>query len=295
MESDKKKILVVDDDPNNMHAIVGCFKDKYDILYANDGRKGYDLAMKALPDIVIMDWSMPVMNGLDATLMLKSTASTQDIPIIMATGVMTTTGDLKNALEAGAIDFIRKPFDELELASRTKAALRLSYYHQQNQQLMAKEQQLLQAQLAHRERELALQAIQINEKNQFLNEVSHAVESLQTYVSAEGTGTLTQIKKRLLEHTDTERGWSNFVVHFEKVHPRFFSGLKVDFPALTNNELRLSAYIKIGMANKEMAQLMGISLTTIKSNVNRLKKKLGLGADHSIRSFLINYQGNTPE
>ncbi|MTI30079.1 response regulator [Xanthovirga aplysinae] len=289
MEENKRKILVVDNDHYNMRAIVKCFKDDFQILYGTNGLQGFEIAMKELPDIIIMDWEMPIMNGIEAIIRLKSDPLTREIPIVMATGVMTSSQDLKTALEAGAIDFIRKPFDELELTSRTLAALRLSHSHQRIKFLMAKEKELLQEQLSRKERELTLQAIQINEKNQFLTEVTEQIEGLRKRLDGREDNLLLNIKKNLHYHIDADKAWENFLLHFESVHPQFFSGLKQEFPTLTNNELRLSAYIKIGMDNKEMAQISGIGLGTIKSNLNRLKKKMNLEANDSIRDFLIHY------
>jgi len=123
----KKTILVIDDEPNNLKAILDCLKESnYKVLIATDGQKGYDIAISTLPDLIIMDWEMPVMNGIDTIKLLKQNESVKDIPVIMATGKMLHVNNLKEAIDAGAIDYIRKPFDKVELLARIQAALKLA-------------------------------------------------------------------------------------------------------------------------------------------------------------------------
>lgn len=120
-------ILVVDDDPLNMEMISIILKQKsYNFLYASNGQEGIDIAKTKLPDAIIMDWEMPGINGLDAVKILKQESSTKDIPVIIATGKMTSPDDLAKALDAGAIDYVRKPIVATELNARLNSALELS-------------------------------------------------------------------------------------------------------------------------------------------------------------------------
>lgn len=127
-------ILVIDDQYNNLKTITAYFdasSEPYAILGATSGMVGYKLALEKRPDLIIMDWEMPQMNGIEVVKKLKAEPATEDIPIIMATGVMTHPDDLKTALEAGAIDYVRKPIDKVELLARTRSAIALSESYQQ--------------------------------------------------------------------------------------------------------------------------------------------------------------------
>lgn len=283
------KILVVDDDYQQMMVILGYFKGRYTLLYATNGQTGYEIAKKERPDVVIMDWDMPGMDGIATVTLLKGCPDTQHIPILMATGVMTHADHLRKALEAGAVDFIRKPFAPLELVSRTDAALRLSQSHQKVKRLMANEQALLRQQLTQQQRALTLQAVHIQENSQFMAEVTEQIGRLEKILEDPAAHILAGIKKSLCAHVNVEKAWENFLAHFEQVHPAFFDRLREDFPTLTRNEWRLCAYMKIGMDNKELAQVLGIGLGTVKSNLNRLKKKMSLVAGTSLRVFLYDY------
>jgi Response regulator containing a CheY-like receiver domain and an HD-GYP domain len=102
-------ILLVDDQPDNIDTMMGFLSESeysYKFLQTLNGEVACKVAEKRLPDLIIMDWEMPVMNGYDALLHLKKNPATADIPIVMATG-RSSGGDLERALNAGAADYIR--------------------------------------------------------------------------------------------------------------------------------------------------------------------------------------------
>jgi two-component system sensor histidine kinase/response regulator len=124
-----KKILIVDDEPENIVAITDIFeKDKlpYELINAPSGCIALKIIEKTIPDLIITDWEMPVMDGVELIDILQQNEITKDIPVIMCTGVMTTSENLYTALKAGAVDYIRKPIDRLELIARTRANLNLA-------------------------------------------------------------------------------------------------------------------------------------------------------------------------
>ena len=125
-----QKILIVDDEPGNLQAIVRAFQGMddcpYEILQTLSARKALEIAQAEQPDLIITDWDMPEVDGIALIRMLKENPATRDILVIMCTGVMTTSEHLRTALDAGAVDYIRKPVDELELNARTRSMLQLS-------------------------------------------------------------------------------------------------------------------------------------------------------------------------
>ena len=82
--------------------------------------------------------------------------------------------------------------------------------------------------------------------------------------------------------------WSRFKLHFTSVHPDFFVKLKEKAPDLTENDLRLCAYISIGMRAKQIAEMLSISPDSVNSNRYRLRKKLGLERGQSLDDFIRN-------
>lgn len=126
---EKYSILIADDETNNLKVIIDFIEESnyaYNILNATNGELAYKIAQKKIPDLIIMDWEMPVMNGIEAIKMLKSNPQTSNIPVIMATGVWVSKKHMEIAIEAGAIDYIRKPIEKMELLTRINSILKIS-------------------------------------------------------------------------------------------------------------------------------------------------------------------------
>jgi PAS domain S-box-containing protein len=123
------KILIVDDEPDNIRIIRNCIAEAdepYTLYQALNGELAIKIVIAEMPDLVITDWEMPGMDGIELIRNLKQNIVTADIPVIMCTGVMTTSENLNTALMAGAVDFVRKPVDRIELTARVKSMLQLS-------------------------------------------------------------------------------------------------------------------------------------------------------------------------
>jgi len=128
-KSDIRNILIVDDQPENLQTIADIFIKSqlhYEIIQAPNGKIALKIIEKIVPDLIIADWEMPEMDGIEFIKQLKQNKNTVDIPVIMCTGVMTSSKNLQTALRAGAVDYIRKPIDEIELIARTRANLHLA-------------------------------------------------------------------------------------------------------------------------------------------------------------------------
>jgi signal transduction histidine kinase len=122
-------ILIADDEIDTIELIVEKLEAsdiKHKVIRVTNGQILCQMAKKRLPDLIITDWEMPVMNGIEAIKQLKLDKSTSLIPIIMCTGIMTSSENLQIALESGAVDYIRKPIDPIELIARVKSMLYLS-------------------------------------------------------------------------------------------------------------------------------------------------------------------------
>ncbi|MDW7694076.1 hybrid sensor histidine kinase/response regulator [Flammeovirgaceae bacterium SG7u.111] len=122
-------ILLADDEEANRDIIIHILstaEDEYNFVTASDGKEMVEVALKENPDLIISDWEMPRMNGLEAMQELKKHEATENTPVIMCTGVMITPQNLKQALQAGAVDYIRKPIESIELLARIQSMLKLS-------------------------------------------------------------------------------------------------------------------------------------------------------------------------
>lgn len=128
--SDEARILIADDQPDNLDTMIGFLGEaemSYKFSQAINGEVALKVALKRLPDLIIMDWEMPIMNGFDALIAIKKNPLTADIPIIMSTG-RSSAKDLNMALKAGAADYIRKPIEKQELLARVRTCLNISRF-----------------------------------------------------------------------------------------------------------------------------------------------------------------------
>jgi DNA-binding response OmpR family regulator len=116
------KILVADDSKLVVSLVRNIFQSQdgnFTVIIAADGKEAIEKTEKEQPDLILMDWQMPEMNGIEALQVLKANSSTAGIPVIMLTASETTA----EAFEHGAIDFIQKPFNKDELIARVKTSL----------------------------------------------------------------------------------------------------------------------------------------------------------------------------
>ncbi len=118
------KILVIDDLRENVFMLQNKLeKEKYEIISAYDGDTGIEKAKKELPDLILLDIMMPGKNGLQVCKELLEDEATKDIPIIMVTAKV-AADDIRIGLETGAFDYIKKPFNNIELLARVRTALK---------------------------------------------------------------------------------------------------------------------------------------------------------------------------
>jgi diguanylate cyclase (GGDEF)-like protein len=118
-------ILVADDEPVNLALIKRRLEwDEYRVYTAEDGGQAVERAREMMPDLVILDVMMPVLDGLQACRLLKEDPSTRDIPIILLSALDDTDTKV-SGLSLGANDYISKPFRVEELLARVRVAIRL--------------------------------------------------------------------------------------------------------------------------------------------------------------------------
>ncbi len=119
-----KKIILIEDDKDLQEIIKYNFsKEKYDVVLCSDGEEALDLIKHEMPDLVILDWMLPNLSGVEILRQIRASKNLKKIPIIMLTA-RTEESDKLRAFDTGADDYITKPFSNSELIARTKALLR---------------------------------------------------------------------------------------------------------------------------------------------------------------------------
>jgi DNA-binding response OmpR family regulator/DNA-binding CsgD family transcriptional regulator len=272
------KILIVDDAIDNLQVIVQYLEASdfdCEILQALNAKVAFNIAEKELPDLVITDWDMPVINGIEFIQMLEENEATKNITVIMCTGVMTTSQNLKTALEAGAVDYIRKPIDEIELLARVRSTLELHNSHKEILDL--------------KNRELAATALNIARYNEFNQRLLTNLKNINLEHGFKSKA----LKFELEELIDTLAFnikavvWKQFKGYFDNVHPGFLKRLTASNPSLTPAEIRLAYFLRLNLSTKEISSITFNSPNSIKTSRNRLRKKLGLEIGNNLVTYLL--------
>jgi DNA-binding response OmpR family regulator len=123
MNRNRPLILIADDDEDILELVrLRLSRSGYDTVLARNGAEALTAAGAQIPDLALLDVSMPAMSGYEVTAALKADDATKDIPIILLTA-RAQTADVAKGFEAGADDYITKPFSPQALQIRVAAAL----------------------------------------------------------------------------------------------------------------------------------------------------------------------------
>lgn len=197
MNANKGAILIVDDVPTNLNVLMQFLENTgFDVLVATDGESAIERAAYALPDIILLDVMMPVMDGFETCRRLKASPTTHDIPVIFMTALSDTV-DKVYGFELGAADYITKPLHQDEVVARVNSHLTL---YRQKQELERQKQEIERL----REQDQKHYEKLANLKDQMLSTVSHDLKNplttiltvvalLRRYISAEDS----RIQKKL--------------------------------------------------------------------------------------------------
>jgi len=114
MADERKKIIVVDDNVENLTALKNTLKSAYDVFPSPSAVKMFDILKHIKPNIILLDVEMPEMNGYEAIQKLKSDDAYKEIPVIFLTS-MNDEESKKKGITLGAVDYIYKPFNSVSL------------------------------------------------------------------------------------------------------------------------------------------------------------------------------------
>lgn len=123
-KEENKSLLIIDDEVLFSESLKEILRDEYDVHTASSVKEGVKKCLDARVDLILMDVMMPEISGIEGCRRFKETEGCKDIPIIAVTAEESQER-LQSAFDAGAIDYIRKPLNKVELLARVRSALRL--------------------------------------------------------------------------------------------------------------------------------------------------------------------------
>lgn len=137
-----EKILIIDDEEASVLVIKGFLDQDYDIEVGRNGREAIELTKKWQPDLILLDVIMPDMSGMEVCRKVSGSGLYNDPSIIMVTSKVEDSA-LQEGLEAGAADYIKKPFTGIELRARVESALKLRASLRQLQDALKEKEEVI--------------------------------------------------------------------------------------------------------------------------------------------------------
>lgn len=185
----------------------------------------------------------------------------------------------KRRLEQKRVEQLSEIENELKTFSKNKEA-----------EINALQKEKLEIKIKHINSELASNTMHILNKNDFISGIKSTLgvlekKSTNSDVKTQITGIIKDIEKNIQKDGD----WKNFQIHFEKVHGDFSTRLKNQFKLLSPQEIKLSAYLRLNLSSKEIANLLNISTRGVEIGRYRLRKKLQLDRSQNLAEFILNY------
>ncbi len=284
-------ILVVDDEVFNLKIHIEFLLESnqnYEILQANTGRLALSIIKKKKPDLILLDWELPDISGIKVLRELRENKETSDIAVIIITGMMTTSGHLQQALESGAIDFMRKPVNRIEFNARVRSMLKLIDFYRDKIKNEKEINRILKETIDFKDRELASNTLFMAKQNtEILKMVEELKESFNVHNFNKLRNEFNDFVEKLLFKVDNNI-WEDFKIRFEKVHPNFSKNLLEKYSDLSPTELKLSILLRLNLSSKEIAEILSIQVDSVKTARSRLRKKMGISLDANLTNFLSN-------
>lgn len=147
------------------------------------------------------------------------------------------------------------------------------------------EKEKLSQALEYKNKELTTNVMYLLKKNEFISNISDKLKNTNLNLNEEGNHVIEKIISEL-DKSISDNNWEDFETRFQEVHVGFYNNLSKQFPALTPNELRLCAFLRLNMTSKEIADITYQSMDSLKTARYRLRKKLNLERDDNLIAFL---------
>ncbi len=274
----KNRILVVDDNPHavSLVSIVLSRKMDCELMVAFDGTSAIKQARETNPDLILMDWQMPGIDGVRAVEILKEDEATASIPVIMIT-CYSEKDYLEKAFQAGVVDFIRKPFDNVELLTRVKSVLSVRDYYNK----------MIEAQ----RREAVAMSMQKVQSEEFRNKVVNELRQLKSSFNSDPSLLVENIDRliRDINSEGTTSSWNQVEQRIKDTDQQFFRNLGEKHPNLTPAEMKLCLYLRMNLSTKEISGMTFQTYDSVRIARTRLRKKLNLGNDENLVGYISSF------
>ncbi len=198
--------------------------------------------------------------------------------LLLLVGIVYARYKKLHALEARRIEALARQQRDYQRKS-------LEAEQKMNQLKMEK----MQAEIDYKSKELAASALHLANHNDTVLRIINRVKAIEVIKDNQVKQQLGTVVQSLKELISEEGNWEQFELHFNEIHNNFIQRLKSNYPDLTARDIRLCAYLRMNLASKEIAPLMGISYRGVEALRYRIRKKLHLATQHNLTEFILGY------
>lgn len=248
----------------------------YYVVEATNGKEAVERVFALKPDLIIMDWKMPVMDGIEATRIIKDNPETKDIPIIMITGTNQSSEMMAHAMEYGVNEYIRKPFDCVELEARIKSQLKQAKYLKDIVQI--------------KNDELNKKAVELALHIEYQQRIIERLEYLRPLIShnTEALAVISDIinSSIMKDKADPLNSIQN---SFSEINSQFTQNLLSAHLGLTPAEIKLCILLRMNLATKEIALLTFQTYDSVRVSRTRLRDKLNIDTSENLVNYLMRF------
>lgn len=260
--------------------------DAPQLLTSTEINKAFEIAKMFLPDIIVVEAEMLEMPDDLYIRLARQTSITCNIPILVLLSDNTISEEMKEAMDGSTCDFIRKRHQREDLQQRIRYMLNLRNRYKVVETNHAETEKKFRHIIQEKDRGLSSKGLELYRKNMVLQEVKARIEEVALHASGEVQQTLSGVVSSLKMSLRDRQNWDAFRTYFENVHPQFFVTLQQQYPKLTLDDLKYCAFMKMYMANNEIAQLLNINKDTVFTRKYRLKKKMGLDPKINLQEYI---------
>jgi DNA-binding response OmpR family regulator len=292
----KSTILIIDDNITNLKTVLSHLDAySFEIITARDGKSGLERAESEHPNLILLDVQMPGLDGFETCHRLKANPQTQRIPVIFMTVASETAAKVRG-LEAGAVDYITKPFEAAELLARVKTHLALYQLQEDLESAVQERTAALQAEI--RQREQLWQTIhQQNEQFRvftklFLENQQHSsirfalnqhfrhnlqmlnslIDQIDAAPENAANSQQTQQMRQIVEHM--QKQMESFIVTLNQEQEKRDTLLKNPLLQLSSREREVTQLLTEGKSTSDIAYLLTIAPGTVSTYRRRIMEKL---------------------
>lgn len=183
---------------------------------------------------------------------------------------------------------LMKQKQQHELSQKDTALEKLS--QQSREEITRLQNEKLESELQHKNNELATSTMLLLNKNEFITRIKNQINQILKKSGNEAAKKeLLQITRSIEQNISADADWEHFQFHFDRVHGDFTNRFKASFPLLSPQDIKLSAYLRMNLSSKEIAQLLNISVRGVEISRYRLRKKLQLDRNRNLQEFILNF------